>query len=168
MRRIIILLTLPYSLSMFAAYVVDVTFSGDTNNFSTVEIHNGKGLKEFDSFIELNESEKIGIGEEILISDFKVIDDMPALSISGSSNQLKGFKTVRVKGKRRKYPIIKSACFSIELNAWYPGTWLVVGGGVNNGGEDPAPAMIRIRKITSGKDARPGNKVSHTKSRKEQ
>jgi hypothetical protein len=121
----IIIIAMTISHSAFGAYVVDVTFNGDTNDIYSVEIKKDKGTKEFDAFLEIHNAERIGLCEQIIVKRFKVAE---------------------VKGKKLKYPILKVKSVSSSFTL-HRDSWVTIGGGKDN--EKPYLIMVRVRQRAS-------------------
>jgi hypothetical protein len=142
----IIIIAMTISHSAFGAYVVDVTFNGDTNDIYSVEIKKDKGTKEFDAFLEIHNAERIGLCEQIIVKRFKVEEKKISLSIQATSTELHGFKVAEVKGKKLKYPILKVKSVSSSFTL-HRDSWVTIGGGKDN--EKPYLIMVRVRQRAS-------------------
>ena len=144
----IIIIAMIISHSAFGAYVVDVTFSGDTNDIYSVEIEKGKGTKEFDAFLEIQNAEKIGLCEQIIVKQFEVKEEGISLSIQATSNELNGFRSAEVEGKKMKYPFLKRNEIKAYLATLHIDSWVAIGQ-FRESNADSQTVMIRVRKKTS-------------------
>ena len=129
-----------------AGFIVDVTFSGNTNDIYSVEIQDGKGQKNFDAFLEIPQSEKIGLCENIVVTDFEVDEQTASISIKATSNTLNGFETLIVEGNKRKFPVIQTINISATSLIVFLDTWSAVGG-VQEQNEHTQSVKLRVRKV---------------------
>ena len=148
----LIIIALFISLQAFADYVVDVTFNGNTNDIYSVEIKNGKGKREFDILLKITDNNIIneqddlqGLGDQIIIEDFKADKTKISLSIKLTVNNLKGLKQIKVDNKKRKYPILgvkqmRLSNINLTLNSWLA---------LPRGSDPFSNVMIRARKKLS-------------------
>lgn len=147
---LVLALALGVAESALAGYVVDVTFSGDTNDICSVEIENGTGKKDFDAFLVIPESEKIGLCEQIVVTNFARDNQKATLSIEATSSELNGFKAADLNGRKQKFPIIRTKQFSFSSLTVFLNAWLPIGGVQQQDGSGNA-AMIRVRHEASNK-----------------
>jgi len=151
-----IIVALVIAHAAFGAYVVDVTFNGNTNDIYSAEIKNDKGKKEFDAFLEIpiefengeiSKSERIGLCEQIVVKQFKIEGKKISLSIQVTSTELHGFDIANVDNKNVKYPKLSTKSFKTYLTV-HQDSWFTIGE-VSNSNGPPTPTMIRVRRKTS-------------------
>ena len=147
-RYAMIIIAVIISHTAFGGHIVDVTFNGDTNDIYSVEIHKGKGTKEFDAFLEIQQSGRIGLCERISVENFKAEENKVSLSIQATSNELNGFRVVNSKNRKLKYPIIKTKEVVLDSLTLHVNSWLTIGW-VSTSNEERTPIMIRVRKRIS-------------------
>ena len=127
----LVIIALFISLQAFADYIVDVTFTGNTNDIYSVEIKNGKGKREFDILLKItnnniiNEQDELqGLGDQIIIEHFKADKTKISLSIKLTANELKKLKQIKVNNKKRKHPTfgvkqMRLSNINLTLNSWF-------------------------------------------------